>query len=193
MNIEERASELTELLRRLLEACVVHPNDLSVEYYAMRNRVDWKIRANVNDQGRLVGKRGAHIQAVQFLMRELGVRDGNKYVVTLESDGVGERKLGDEDYFAPSIQKTNAMTIELLAAVLKEFLDEDAKIEIFNRIAEGDGVLFRINPVRMQDYEALVSPPDGRSNQTLLTELGTLFRAIGRGWGINLSLEVPSK
>lgn len=186
--------QTTLLLRRLLESFTDHHGDLELKFREMPGRVDWLLKGNLNDQGKLVGRQAAHIKAIKFILAELGEVAGEQYFIRLMEANAGERGMPAPPRVAPADYDTTP-AMELLYDLLKAMLDEPPTIGLIKDMA-GDqpGWTFRIQCGRIQDYEKLIEPVDGEpANQTLLTSLGTLFRAAGNKDGVSFKIEVPSR
>lgn len=186
--------ETTLLIRRLLESFTDHHADLDLRFREMPGRVDWLLAGNINDQGKLVGRQAAHIKAVKFILAELGDVAGEQYFIRLEEAAAGERGMPAPPRVPPPDYNT-APTAKLLFDLLSALLDQPPVIGLIkDTTGDKPGWTFRIQCVRVQDYEKLVAPvDDDPSNQTLLTSLGTLFRAAGNKDGVSFKIEVPSR
>jgi len=190
-NDEESAEEVTTLLKRLLEVVIDYPRDLELDYRLLVGRTDWRIRGNINDQGKLVGRQGAHIKAVGFIMSAIGNSRGQQYVVRLE-EGQGERhpEIGRRPA-SPTYSCT--AKLQLLKDILAEVLEEPAEVQVWKDGCDSPPTfVFTIVAKRIQDYESLVQAPFA-DESTLIGACGTLFRAAGHCDGVVLKLEVPAR
>jgi len=193
MTAQDIAEEASILLRRTIETIIDHPRDLNIDYRLLHGRVDFIVLPNINDQGKVVGKMGAHIKALKLLMSLLGERQGVQFVLRLEEDTEGTRL---PDPVRKPAQPTYSCSAhkQLLSDILKAILDEAPSVTV-ERDLTGGSVLyvFRIEAQRVQDYERLVVPGEDQDGQTVISALGTLFRAAGLRDGVGFKLEIPSR
>lgn len=191
MTTDEISEDVCLMLRRVIDTMIDHPRDLNINYRLMRGRMDLHVRPNINDQGKIVGKGGAHIKALKFLMAQLGERHGQQIVVFLHEDESGTR-LPDPVRPAGSPTFDTSAHQELLQDLLTALLEEPAIITVHKEAGFAQpAFVFCIEARRIQDYERLVPGEEG--GQSLITELGTLFRAAGYRDGVSFRLEVPSR
>lgn len=188
MNTETLAEEATSLLRRLIESLIDRPRDLQIDYRTMDGRVEWRIIPNVDDQGKVVGKGGAHIKAIKFLMAEIGIQHFSKFVVMLEQ---GPGVAGPDPVrrpAAPTYSVTPAKT--LLEDILAALFDEAPAVEV---VRDGLHFEFLITAARVQDHDKLQPPIAGDEDaQSLITALATLFNASAKRDGVLFKIEVEA-
>ena len=65
--MSEETKDVHLLLTQLLKAIIDHPEDLRIETKEFQGRIEWRVRVHIDDQGKVIGKKGAHIKALQFL------------------------------------------------------------------------------------------------------------------------------
>lgn len=188
MKTETLAEEATFLLRRLIESLIDMPRDLQIDYRELRDRVEWRVVPNINDHGKVVGKGGAHIKAIKFLMAEIGIQHFTQFVVMLE-EGPGER--GPDPVrrpATPTYSVTPAKT--LLEDILAALFDEAPRVEV---VREGPHFEFRITTYRVQDHDQLQPPIAGDDDaESIITSLATLFNASAKRDGVLFKLEVEA-
>lgn len=193
--------EIETLLRRLLESYTEHHTDLIITKKVLPKRVDWRITANLADQGKLAGQMGSHIKAIKFLLMEWGDLSEQLFTCVLlpahcgEPRARGPRKNAGREFVAIPF-------LELLRDLLTSFMQEMPGISVDQQMdaaANRHVVTFCISCRLIQDYERLVTPVDADETETdladltILTALGTLFRAAGHQHGVTFNLEVPSR
>ena len=194
MTTEQIAEDASELLGRLIEVITDYPRDLSIRIRNMRGRAEFFVTPNINDQGKVVGKHGSHIKALKLLIAQIGERHGQQLVIRLEEDTNGER-LPDPVRKAASPAYSCTAHKQLLNDVLAAILDEAPAVAVDRDVTGGSTLyVFTIEAQRIQDYERLVTPGVGEfEGQTVISALGTLFRAAGLRDGVGFKLEVPSR
>ncbi len=191
MTTDDIAEDVCAMLRRVIETIIDRPRDLAIDYRPMRGRIDLHVTPNINDQGKIVGKGGAHIRALKYLMAQLGERQGQQIVIYLHEND-GGRRFPDPVRAVGKPTYNTAGHLALLQDLLNGLLDEPPSITVVRESGFAQpAFVFVIEARRVQDYERLV--PVGEGSQSLVTELGTLFRAAGHRDGVSFRLEVPGR
>lgn len=193
MTAQDIAEEASDLLRRLIETIIDHPRDLEIDYRLLHGRADFRVMPNINDQGKVVGKMGAHIKALKLLMSLIGERHGQQFVLRLEEDTQGTRL---PDPVRRPAAPTYSCTAhkQLLSDILIAILDEAPVVSVERDMTGGSALyVFKIEAQRVQDYERLVVPSEDQDGQTVISALGTLFRAAGLRDGVAFRVEVPTR
>lgn len=185
-------TEITLLLRRLLESFTDHHQDIELDFRAMRGRVDWLLKGNIDDQGKLVGKQAAHIKALKFILAAIGEKAGEQYFIRLLEAETGERGAPSPRRIAPPDYNPEP-TLELLHDLLRELLEQSPLVEAFDDHNQDLlGWKFLITCHSIQDHERLVGEEGAVPNApSLLDALGTLFCAAGNRDGVSFKLDVP--
>lgn len=188
---EDVALDTARLLRSLVELIVDHPADLTVDYRLMHGRTDFRVLPNINDQGKVVGKKGAHVKALKFLLSRLGEACGQQFVLQLDEDTDGRREADrgkpvalDTYDFRPHLE----VLMELLEALTSE------QIEVNVGVIPGEEYVFQVAAVG-QTYNALLDQRHAGEfdGQSLVTALGTILRAAGLRDGVDMRIEVPPR
>lgn len=189
---EDVAADTAALLRSLIELLVDRPADLTVDYRMMHGRVDFIVMPNINDQGKVVGKQGAHVKALKFLLARIGESAGQQYVLRLDEDPWGKREPEKPKPEAPPTY-SYAKHLMVLGDILKAFHPEWTDVSV--TAVPGQRYVFRISTASGLDYGLLVSQRQGGEfeGQSLVTALGTLYRAAGLRDGVEMRIEVPSR
>jgi predicted RNA-binding protein YlqC (UPF0109 family) len=183
MTTEQFAEDLALLLGRLLEALIDHPRELQIQPRVMRDRVDLHVTPNINDQGIVVGKGGAHIKALKFLAQRMGILKQQQAVIFLHEDDSGERL--PEPLRAPASPAYSCSEHrQLLADLLAAVVDHPVEIEVDR---SGKAFTFVLHAKRIQDFELLHETDV--VGQSIITALGTLFRAAGNRNGVSYKIE----
>lgn len=95
MNTTEIEKLVTTLLRRVLTAIILHPDELVITPATGSTSVSYKLQAHVSDTGKIIGERGMMFNAIRNLVTVLGQR----YGVTIHLGRVEEPESGDKDKF----------------------------------------------------------------------------------------------
>ncbi len=184
------------MLRRVIETIIDRPRDLAIDYRPMRGRIDLHVTPNINDQGKIVGKGGAHIRALKYLMAQLGERQGQQIVIYLHENDGGQR-FPDPVRAVGKPTYNTAGHLALLQDLLNGLLDEPPAITVSRRksLAPVPPIfIFNIEARRIQDHERLQPPLAGDEQAvSVITALETIFNAAARKEGVTFRLEVPGR
>lgn len=189
---EDVALDTAELLRSLVELLVDRPADLTVDYRMMHGRVDFLVMPNINDQGKVVGKMGAHVKALKFLLARIGDAVGQQFVLRLDEDTNGRREpekpkpvASDKYSYMPHLRVLKRLMLALNAAT----------VDVSVTIEPGAKYDFRLAIVSHVEYEVLagLQPCGEFDDQSLLAALNTLFRAAGLRDGVEMRVEVTGR
>jgi predicted RNA-binding protein YlqC (UPF0109 family) len=186
--MNEDTKVIHDLIRRLLEAFIDHPTALIVDAKELPGRVDWKVKVHADDYGKVAGRQGAHIQALQLIVTCLGATIGEDYRLALLEPDPGPRRGRSPEHRARSYEPISAVL--LLQDILGEILESDPVVEVAESTA-ADGTLcftFRIKPASQQDRATLCESPEP-GEPTLITALGALYRAYANKDGVTFILE----
>lgn len=189
---EDVAADTATLLRSLIELLVDRPLDLEVDYRMMSGRVDFLVLPNINDQGKVVGKMGAHVKALKFLLARIGDAAGQQFVLRLDEDTAGRREpekpkpVASEKYdYMPHLRVLKWLMCGLNART----------VDVSVTIEPGAKYDFRLSTVSYVEYEVLAGLQSGGEfdGQSLLAALNTLFRAAGLRDGVEMRIEVTGR
>lgn len=187
-NEDQRAG----LITRLIEALIDDPRKLELDARPMPRRVDWRAKVDINDTGKLIGKKAAHLKALRVLVALMGARYAEDWRFAVHDPDDGERVEREPIQMAGKNFNAGPMAV-FLAEILQAVLDASPGVDIVTAPAE-DAFTFRIRPASVGDYERLVEPvPVGYDSLAPVAALGTLFRAYGRQLGANFRIEVPGR
>lgn len=187
--------ERLELIEHLLTALINDPRKMTLEARVLPRRVNWRVKVDINDTGKLIGRQACHLKALRAIVFSLGARYGEDWRLDVDDPDDAERLPITRTPDAEAYDVAPALT--LLREVLAALLQEVPYVEV-----QGAGSSFnlKISAVLVQDYEALATPvPVERDprrpfeQMTPIAALGTLWRAIGRQGGASLTVEVPAR
>lgn len=187
-NEDQRA----RLICRLVESIIDNSRALELEAQPMTRRVNWRAKVNVNDAGKLIGKKGAHLKSIRVLVGLMGQHFGE--VWRFDVVDPDEAEIVEKDPIAPATAALydTRPARELLVDVLETFCAE--RPGIVSEVNADAEIVFTIQPKSVRDYETLVEGYNlGREQLTPVAALGTLFRAYGRQQGVTFRVEVPGR
>lgn len=191
---EDLALETSRLLRALIELIVDRPADLTVDYLVLpAGRIDFRVLPNINDQGKVVGKQGAHVKTLKFLLAQIGEAAGQQFVLRLEQDDAGKR---EPSAGRPLAFGNAARYVKVLRELIDALFENEVEIRLdMEPLGSATEYLFRLYPMEAADYARLVEvqPAGEFQGQSLAVALATLFRAAGLRDGEDCRVEVPAR
>jgi predicted RNA-binding protein YlqC (UPF0109 family) len=179
-------STINDLIRDLAISFIDHPETLELSVKEHPGACYWAMRGHADDQPKLVGKRGAHVQALGFLVKALGQSNDSLYTFKLLEPEPAPRR----DTSPPKLASDYDMRPmrDLLCRVLENLGIGDFKVEGVFSPGMPISILFNIRTRTPEDYATLTVAPDG--GLTIVGALGTLFRASANRDGVRINLEV---
>lgn len=175
-------------LERLISALLDDPRKLELDANRLPRRVNWRLRVDINDAGKVIGKKGAHVKALALVVSRLGDRLGEVWTLKVEDPEEGprgepRRDASPPDHFSP------AADLELLSDLLACLVGRGFELDV---VADGSADwVFRVAAATFGEHEALVDKRQDEAGETLIGALGTLFRAVGRRQGVGYRVEIP--
>jgi predicted RNA-binding protein YlqC (UPF0109 family) len=174
-----------DFLRNILSRIVYHPEDIEILTTIFRGAVYWNIRANADDQPKIIGKGGTHIRALTFLVAEMGLSADSMYKLKLSEPEHGQRS---DSTKPPTPANYNAEpAAELLLAALETIFGKDTA----TIITTGTGYAFDFE-IRMRDtadVPDLRTPyEDDQYEMTVIGALGTLWRGWAKKDGVEFTI-----
>lgn len=189
MNAE--TEKLHDLLRELVSSYVDHEDELAIDAREHPGAVYWSIRGHAEDYGKLVGKQGAHFEALRTLIAAIGEAREELHVLNRfeEPEAARRRRPSDAE---PAETYDPRPARDLLCRVLEPLVG-DFKVEATvkpNRDPRIPFPLFVTLTVTVrteEDHGELVAQKQGT---TLVGALGALFRARANRDGIGIQIDV---
>ncbi len=173
------------LVHEFVASYVDKPEALRVEFQqAETGDVYWMMKGDIDDEGKLVGKEGTHVDALTQIIGAIGRARGSAYTFRLLTRGGSIKKERPRDVIAYDPKRAHALLIRILVA-----LGVGARV----RVGPGNGprqsltFVFTIESAAPEDYAALVRV-DGEFGTTIVAALGTLFRAIAKKDGVRFQI-----
>lgn len=183
MTVSAHTEQAESLLRELICRFISFPHHLELERKAFRGAASWTITCHPDDYGKINGKGGTHLRALEFLVYRLGVVNGEAYGLRLV-DSEFRISGGDRPQQGRYLPEED---IEQLSAWLTALALECSVVTW----PKSDGFVFSITPRGPRDYGELIAVNSlDTYDRSLVGCLGTIFRAIGRAAGVDLVIEV---
>lgn len=185
------------LIARLINGLIDQSDHLELEAVVLPRRVNWNAKVDINDAGKLIGKKAAHLYSLRVLLLLMGKRFGEEWRLTAldpdEAPRVESSVPARPRDFNPSVAQ------DFLGQILDAILAEPAAVSVV-RDSDPLDFVFVIRAKSTADYEILVTKvmvgtvyKSGPIELTPVAALGTLYRAYGRQQGVNFRVEVPSQ
>jgi predicted RNA-binding protein YlqC (UPF0109 family) len=186
----EEIQRQSALIRKLVERFIDHPEALMIDPREHPGCVYWTMKCHADDFSKMVGKQGAHYQALLVLLAEFGRSTGSQYILKryLEPDPAQRRDMMHK-------KSVHHYDVEPAQVLLEEVLGNlgigqfglTTVQSSYNPIT----YVFSITTRAYEDYTLLTVPSENRTNpMTLIGALGTIFRAYANRDGVRLNLEV---
>lgn len=175
------------ILERLILALVDHPQDAELEAITLPSRINWRLRVNINDAGKVIGKKGAHVIALKLLIAKMGDRLGQVWDLKVIDPEEGRREVSAARLVPVSGHHSPTADAAMLDDLLEAVTGNTYAIAA-NATGAAD-FTFTITPNDWPAHEALVDKAAG-TEETLIAAIGTLYRAVGRRQGVGYAVEV---
>lgn len=187
MNPEEEKAAAA--LERLVAALLDHPRKLEFDATRLPSRVNVRVRVDVEDAGKVIGIKGAHVKALQLVAARLGDRLGQLWALRVDDPEEAPRP-GKKQDAPPAASFDPFVDVQLLSEVLACLIGLGFTCDYRRDPGSGDAWTFVVVPAGFAEHETLVDKAPG-SEETLVAALGTLFRAVGRRQGVGYKIELP--
>lgn len=183
------------LIERIVRALVEHTEAVTITHEHIPRLTQWYLKVNGEDQGKVRGRKAAHIIALQYIIQEIGARhEETQRVTLLESD---ERIIGHRSPLRMAEQYNPGDAHELLHDILATILAAPFRIDVRPDPTGSPGMLgydFHITTSTAEDQEKVLAPYDDDPNKTtLIASLGTLWRAYANREGVSFKISIDSR
>ncbi len=188
---------ISDLLRDLATGFIDKPAELQIASQESRDgAVYFAMKGALDDEPKLIGRAGAHVDALRFIVFKLGRARTRDFSLRLITEGSPRDRRPVE--FRDVIEHDPRPARELLFRVI-----EALEFKTFSvGVSPGDGArtaLTFVFDIKVFDGAAvreIVAPdpaaPAGLESLTLLTALGTIFRAVAKKSGVRYQVDVSS-
>lgn len=192
---------IDKLLHGLIAALVTNERAIEIECLPGVHRVRWTARVHLDDHGMLVGKRGAHVKALNYLVAMIGAKKEKRYDIWAHEPWPIDRAPIDRE--RPEPPSVYAPTHE--AALLQEAANalcegspivsiESRNIHPLDREFEYSPkieIIFTIRPTTREDMETLKGEHGVRDEQASAElALAALWKAYGSRVGVKFTVNV---
>ena len=189
--ISEDTLTAVDLIRSLVETYIDHPEALVLNVRDYGDQVYFTAQGHSDDHKRLVGTGGAHVAALEHLVKAMGrARQVVHSFRLLNPEPSGRR----EDYEEKDAETHDPEPAEkLLRNLIRAVGIDEVSIVVSMRSLPDErplSYLFQVYTRTEDDHEALiVSPRNARNGLTAVAAIGTLFRAAARKAGVKYTIE----
>lgn len=193
---------IDKLLHSLISALVMNERGIEIDCLPGVHRVRWKIRVTLDDHGMLVGKRGAHVKAINYLVAMIGAKAAQRFDIWAEEPYDIGRAPEDRarptppEVFDPT-EATCLMqeVLDILCEQSPALTVETRPIKIIDRKDELSPqviAFFTIRPLTHDDMDTIRGEHGSRPEDRMSTEaaIGTLWRAMGKRVGVEFTVSV---
>jgi len=179
-------------MRELVEKFIDHPQALQIEAEIdyIHDILHVRMQCDADDHPKLVGKGGAHFDALAILFAEIGMAEGREVRLRRHREP-------EQGYQRPHIPRKIPLSYnarepqKLLVKLLTALGIGDARVEATIQPGSPIGIVFQIHTRSSDEYRSLTVPDeDANTTMTTIGALGTLFRAYAAKDGVRFMLEV---
>lgn len=180
---------IKELLRDIVAGFVEQPNAIQIAHQQAPGSCYWMLRVAPADDPKAIGKDGTHARALATLLAAWGDADGELHTFRLLNNP--ERVEREPDKIRDVMEYNVEPRKELLERILCELGLDGFAIRTGPGNGARDTLTFElaVNVATMRDYTRLTQPR-GETGVAIEAAIGTLFRAIARKDGVNISIAV---
>lgn len=176
--------KIESLLRDLAGSFIAHPESLRIGRQTSQDglSVYFGMSCHPQDEAKLVGRSGCHVDSLDYLVAELGRVRGQTWTFRLITP-----KSANGSKFEPA-KETLSYDPEPAAALLRRLM-ANLNVPCTVSVGPGEGPRDRLSfvlTITVADewlYSALMTPP-------LIEVIGTLWRAIGKFNGVRFQINV---
>lgn len=179
-----------ELLKELVGAYVNRPSEIAlVANPSADGSVYWAMQGASDDEGILIGAAGTHVNALKFLVEELGAANEGVWTFRLITEGRPRQRTtnGHRD----GLMHDPKPARDLLSRLIAEFVEDEFAVEIAppNGPVNNLSFTFKVRVRDAADYRRLTIPKTA-DGYAIVSALGTLFRAIAKKAGARYQIDV---
>lgn len=180
-----------DIIKALITGLIDDAQSLRLDAAEMPRRVNWRAKVDINDTGKLIGKKAAHLYSLRVLISLMGARFGEDWRFEVSDPDDGERK---EKAEIQRVKEIDASPVrEFLFRILEGVIAERPEIHFVAQTNEYGWREYAFTILATKaDYSRLTTPVMvGREKLAPVAALGTLFRAYGRQQGVSFTIQVP--
>lgn len=180
------AGQLSVLIQDLLGLLIEYPRDLRVTHQLHPGRIDFRIRPNINDQGRVVGRDGTHIRAIKLLLSRAGERYGIQVVAVLDEDETG-RRVPDPLRPPSGLVASPIVPVRVLHSILGALTDKAPTIQVARSPSMPVEWQVAISPAGHADLDFLT---DAAHEASPIEAICDLYKAVGKRNNVTIKIEL---
>lgn len=190
-------SNFAEVLHRLLQALVDDSRAVDLEASPLKGRLNWCFNCDVNDVGKVVGKKGVRLRALRLVVELAGQLAGSIWFLQQPLEPKGERREG-ENVSANRPAAHDAEGDRQLLADLVKALEIDVRVAVTGNVATGFTFALTCagvgDNVKLLDQHRAVYSASQVETQpiNLMATLGTLMRAVGARQGVKYVVAIAT-
>ena len=185
------ASDLSELVRELAGLYVGHPDKLQIRFQEAKDgSVYFAMRGTPEDDSRLIGTKGCHVDALKFLIGEIGAAQGRAFTFRLLSTP------GSRGQWYPPRDVLDYDPIparDLLRRILSALGVAEFSVEVNPGSGPRESLFFEFE-VKIPDGKIAADLTIGEEDEiSVIGAIGTLFRAIAKTNGVRFQVRLADR
>lgn len=190
--------EHTDLIRRLIESFIDHPQSLRIETSDRNGHVYFLMQCHADDHPKMVGKGGSHFHALRLIIAELGKQAETSYkLCRYQEPEPAPRRERSASKMVTSYSPDDAC--RLMEAIFANLCAGQYAVEAeMNPALRPLTYTINITTRDSADYIALTRyasstehiPENAESPMTIIGAIGTLFRAYANRDGVRFSVQL---
>lgn len=187
--MRESTEETLLILRAIVDAMTNHHEAIKTTAKEVPGGVYWTLKTHPDDYGKVAGRAGVHIKALNWLMIQLGRANNELYQFSLLQPDPGERqppsRIDDAKTYEPSAARE---LLEWTAAAALDANDDEIDVCV-DQVPSDRRLTFRFGINAGPKYAALIAPPADLETPSLLEILRTLWSAWAHKEGVKFIIE----
>ena len=181
-------ADLQGLIQNLTRLYVGKPEEITVKVQESKDGAAYfALKGSPVDDSRLVGRDGSHVNALMFLVNQVGLEAGQVYTFRLFTS-----ETETEPWRSP--RKAIDYDPQPAAAVLKDWLEALGLENFTVEVSPGKGPRTELSytfEIKTRNHElATALKLRGDRGLSVIGAIGTLIRAIGKQNGVHLQLDI---
>jgi predicted RNA-binding protein YlqC (UPF0109 family) len=185
-----KTAKLRDLLQRIIAGFIDHPEQLEISISEVDAGVYWTIRGAADDQPKLVGRDGAHVDALGRFLYEAGRAVGEVHRLELLEPQPGDRRQRSEDHIAKNYDPEPARALLLEALIFALGFDR-ISVAVQRKSEFPPSYVFDVAVDDAEAFDRLATPRVLAGDSSSLADaLGFLWRARARRDGVKFRIEI---
>jgi len=183
------------LIRRIIEDFIAHTSHLEVGAKEFSSGTYFIVRAHPHDMPKLIGKRGTHVNALQFIVAHIGKKIGTPYLLQVKDSPpcIIQRPSDRPPLLVTSYdaQPIAGLLEDYLTALGFQIPVAVEQVAYPSHLATTLALNFNlvVDHITPEEYAALIVPdPNDPLSHTIIGSLGTLIRACANKAGVRIQI-----